>query len=199
MGTRDAATAAEVDRQLVERVLAKDPTVIEDIVRTYKRLVYHLALELCRNHDDAEDLVQEVFVRAWKSLDTFRGDARLSTWLHRITVNLFINMRRSRSAQFHSEQESFDEEYMTGGRDTEFDPEQMYHSQQIQADIEQALNKLSPAQRAVFVLRHYHGLSIKEIAEHMHNTDGTVKVLLFRAIRNLQRYLSFYRDDFGNR
>ncbi|MCX8052105.1 MAG: sigma-70 family RNA polymerase sigma factor [Chlorobi bacterium] len=195
MGTRSSASLADIDRQLVERVLAKDPTVIEDIVRTYKREVYHLALQLCRDHDDAEDLVQEVFIRAWKSLDSFRGDARLSTWLHRITVNLYINSTRSKSHQHRKEQESFDEEYMTGGRGAEFDPERLYSSQEIGEHIERALRKLSPAQRVAFVLRHYHDLPIKEIAEHMHNTEGTVKVLLFRAVRNLQKHLSFYRDD----
>jgi RNA polymerase sigma-70 factor (ECF subfamily) len=195
MGTRDESAAADIDRQLVERVLAKDPSVIDDIIRTYKRQVYHLALELCRNHDDAEDLVQEVFIRAWKNLDSFRGEARLSTWLHRITVNLFINATRSKRFLARKEQESFDEEYMTGGRGSEYDPERAYQASEIAQHIEHALRKLSPAQRTAFVLRHYHDLSIKEIAEHMHNTEGTVKVLLFRAIRNLQKYLSFYRDN----
>jgi len=195
MGTRDESAAADIDRQLVERVLAKDPSVIDDIIRTYKRQVYHLALELCRNHDDAEDLVQEVFIRAWKNLDGFRGEARLSTWLHRITVNLFINATRSKRFLARKEQESFDEEYMTGGRGTEYDPERAYQASEIARHIEHALRKLSPAQRTAFVLRHYHDLSIKEIAEHMHNTEGTVKVLLFRAIRNLQKYLSFYREN----
>lgn len=120
MGTRNAVALAELDRQLVERVLAKDPTVIDDIVRTYKREVYHLALQLCRDHDDAEDLVQEVFIRAWKSLDSFRGESRLSTWLHRITVNLFINTTRSKSYHARKEQDAFDEEYMTGGRGGEY-------------------------------------------------------------------------------
>ncbi|GIV54849.1 MAG: RNA polymerase sigma factor [Candidatus Kapaibacterium sp.] len=195
MGTRDETTLAELDRLLVERVLAKDPTVIEDIVRTYKRQVYHLALELCRNHDDAEDLVQEVFIRAWNNLDSFRGEARLSTWLHRITVNLFINTTRSRSYQARKESDSFDEEYMTGGRGGEYDPERAYVAKEIAEHIEHALLKLSPAQRTAFVLRHYHDLPIKEIAEQMNNTEGTVKVLLFRAVRNLQKHLSFYRDD----
>lgn len=196
MGTRNAVALAELDRQLVERVLANDPTVIDDIVRTYKREVYHLALQLCRDHDDAEDLVQEVFIRAWKSLDSFRGESRLSTWLHRITVNLFINTTRSKSYQARKEQEAFNEEYITtGGRGGEYSPERLYESAQISEHIERALGKLSPAQRTAFVLRHYHDLSIKEIAEQMGNTEGTVKVLLFRAVRNLQKHLSFYRDD----
>lgn len=198
MGTRGSASVVEIDRQLVERVLAKDPTVIEDIVRTYKREVYHLALQLCRDHDDAEDLVQEVFIRAWKSLDTFRGDSRLSTWLHRITVNLYINTVRSKGYQARKEQDSFDEEYMTGRRGADYDPERELASQEIRRHVEEALARLSPAQRTAFVLRHFHDLSIKEIAERMNNTEGTVKVLLFRAVRNLQKLLSFYRDDYNN-
>lgn len=186
---------ADVDRQLVERILARDPDVITDIVRTYKRQVYYLALELCRNHDDAEDLTQEVFIRAWKNLDSFRGESRLSTWLHRITVNMFINMTRAKGYRARKEQEPFDEEHMGKSRGSELSPERTVSAEQLAEHIDRALTKLSPAQRTAFILRHYHDLSIKEIAEHMNNTEGTVKVLLFRAIRNLQKHLSFYRDD----
>lgn len=84
---------------------------------------------------------------------------------------------------------------MTGGRGGEYSPERLFESAQISEHIERALGKFSPAQRTAFVLRHYHDLSIKEIADQMGNTEGTVKVLLFRAIRNLQKHLSFYRDD----
>lgn len=195
MGTRAVAVHTDLDQQLVERIFTKDPNVIEDIVRVYKREVYHLALQLCRDHDDAEDLVQEVFIRAWKSLDSFRGEARLSTWLHRITVNLFINTTRTKQYHVRKEQEAFDEEYMTGGLGSEYNPERLFESSEIAKHIEQALNKLSPGQRAAFVLRHYYDCSIKDIADKMGNTEGTVKVLLHRAIRNLQKHLSFYCND----
>lgn len=190
-----AHSSADIDLQLVERVLAKDPEVINDIVRLYKRQVYHLALELCRDHDDAEDLTQEVFIRAWKSLDSFRGEARLSTWLHRITVNLFINMTRSKGYNVRKEQTTFDEEYMTSSSSSQLNPEQLLSEHMLEEHLERALCRLSPAQRTVFILRHYHDMSIKEIAEQMGNSEGTVKVLLFRAIRNLQKHLSFYRTD----
>ncbi|MCS7303042.1 MAG: sigma-70 family RNA polymerase sigma factor [Bacteroidota bacterium] len=192
---RSSAAVIELDRQLVERVLAKDPTVIEDIVRTYKREVYHLALQLCRDHDDAEDLTQEVFIRAWKSLDSFRGDARLSTWLHRITVNLYLNIARSKEYIARKQWDSFDEEVMSGTQSAEYDPEHELFIEQLRQHVDEALTKLSPAQRTAFILRHYYDLSIREIAERMNNTEGTVKVLLFRAVRNLQKLLSFYRDN----
>ena len=186
----------ENDREFVERILAKDENVFTDIVKTYKKQVYYLALDLSHSHDDAEDITQDVFIRVYKNLDKFRGDSKLSTWLYRITVNTFINRTRLMSyeaaktgRQFEEERSSDTGEYNLGN------PEHALSQMVIDQHLQEALKELSASQRMVFILRHYHDLPLKEIAEQMNNTEGTVKVLLFRAVHKLQEKLSFYMDD----
>lgn len=185
------------DKELVDRILAKDPTVFNDIVRTFTKRVYMLAKDLTQDHDAAEDLTQEVFIRVYRAMNTFRGDSKLSTWIYRVTMNAFINTTRSRQYEVSKTSAEYDDElHNTGAITYEVtDPERLLSQKVIDEHIQEALKKLSPSQRTVFVLRHYHDLPLKEIAEQMGNTEGTVKVLLFRAIQNLQKTLEFYRED----
>jgi RNA polymerase sigma-70 factor (ECF subfamily) len=156
-----------------------------------------LAKDLTQDHDAAEDLTQEVFIRVYRAMNTFRGDSKLSTWIYRVTMNAFINTTRSRQYEVSKTSAEYDDElHNTGGITYEVtDPERLLSQKVIDEHIQEALKKLSPSQRTVFVLRHYHDLPLKEIAEQMGNTEGTVKVLLFRAIQNLQKMLEFYRQD----
>jgi len=189
----------ENDRVFVDRILEKDPTVFTDIVHTYKKQVYYLALDLSRNHDDAEDITQDVFIRVYKALEQFRGDSKLSTWMYRITVNTFINRTRSLAYEASKTRKEYDDEYgvHSGGSSIGYlgNPEHALSQNIIDQHLKEALETLSPSQRTVFILRHYHDLSLKEIAEQLGNSEGTVKVLLFRAVHNLQKKLSFYKDD----
>ncbi len=187
----------ENDKELVDRILAKDPKVFNDIVRTFTKRVYMLAKELTQDHDAAEDLTQEVFIRVYRSMNTFRGDSKLSTWIYRVTMNAFINTTRTRQYEVSKTSAEFDDEMQnTDGITYDVaDPERVLSQKVIDEHIQEALKKLSPSQRTVFILRHYHDLPLKEIAEQMGNTEGTVKVLLFRATQNLQKYLQFYEAD----
>jgi RNA polymerase sigma-70 factor (ECF subfamily) len=189
--------SVENDKELVDRILAKDPKVFNDIVRTFTKRVYMLAKELTQDHDAAEDLTQEVFIRVYRSMNTFRGDSKLSTWIYRVTMNAFINTTRTRQYEVSKTSAEFDDEMQnTDGITYDVsDPERVLSQKVIDEHIQEALKKLSPSQRTVFILRHYHDLPLKEIAEQMGNTEGTVKVLLFRATQNLQKYLQFYEAD----
>jgi len=189
--------SVENDKELVDRILAKDPKVFNDIVRTFTKRVYMLAKELTQDHDAAEDLSQEVFIRVYRSMNTFRGDSKLSTWIYRVTMNAFINTTRTRQYEVSKTSAEFDDEMQnTDGITYDVsDPERVLSQKVIDEHIQEALKKLSPSQRTVFILRHYHDLPLKEIAEQMGNTEGTVKVLLFRATQNLQKYLQFYEAD----
>lgn len=189
--------SVENDKELVDRILAKDPKVFNDIVRTFTKRVYMLAKELTQDHDAAEDLTQEVFIRVYRSMNTFRGDSKLSTWIYRVTMNAFINTTRTRQYEVSKTSAEFDDEMQnTDGITYDVaDPERVLSQKVIDEHIQEALKKLSPSQRTVFILRHYHDLPLKEIAEQMGNTEGTVKVLLFRATQNLQKYLHFYEAD----
>ncbi len=186
----------ENDREFVERILAQDPEVFTDIVRTFKKQVYQLALDLSRDHDDAEDITQDVFIRVYKALEKFRGDSKLSTWLYRITVNTFINRTRTLSYEASKTGKQFDDEVINDGMSYSMvNPEHVLSQRVIDEHLQAALHELSASQRTVFILRHYHDLPLKEIAEQLGNSEGTVKVLLFRAIHNLQKKLSFYKED----
>ncbi len=184
------------DREFVERILAKDPDVFTDIVRTFKKQVYTLALDLSRDHDDAEDITQDVFIRVYKALGNFRGDSKLSTWLYRITVNTFINRTRTLSYEASKTGKQYDDENAVDNDSYSLlDPEHALSQRVIDEHLKHALDELSPSQRTVFVLRHYHDLALKDIAEQLGNSEGTVKVLLFRAVHALQKKLAFYKDD----
>lgn len=200
MGSRNFG-AIENDKAFVERILDNDPNVFNDIVKTYKRNVYFLALDLTHNHDDAEDVTQEVFIRVYKGLASFRGDSKFSTWLYRITVNTFINRTRTLSYEASKTNAEFDDEYGVHSKGSPYgfagNPDEALSQKVIDEHLHNALAELSVSQRTVFMLRHYHDLPLKEIAEQMGNTEGTVKVLLFRAIQNLQKRLAFYKDDFN--
>ncbi|KAA3609305.1 MAG: sigma-70 family RNA polymerase sigma factor [Calditrichaeota bacterium] len=189
------------EQQAIQETRDGDAKAFRDLVEHHKKNVYYLALDLTGNHHDAEDLAQDVFVKMYNSLDSYRGDGKLSSWLYRITVNLCINKKRKKALNSMKLQEDFSREKSNsasfdGGRVQE-NPERTTDSTLAQAHINNALQSLSERERAVFVLRHYKDLPLKEIALSLDIAEGTVKGLLFRAIRKLQVELSFYRQDLG--
>jgi RNA polymerase sigma-70 factor (ECF subfamily) len=117
----------------------------DDLVATHKRRVYYLALDLTGSHHDAEDLSQEVFIKAFENLDSFRGDAKLFTWLYRIAVNTFLNQTRRKAWQAEQLQEDLDE---TDGTATGLPAsDERAERRQMQAHIEASLEALSPRER----------------------------------------------------
>ncbi len=171
------------------------------IVELHKRKVYFLALDLTGNHHDAEDLAQESFMKAYRAIGRFRGDAEVSTWLYRITVNTHVDRLRLKSEAAMRNHESWDSEeaHLPVPPDArpEANPERKAASAVIQEHIERALGRLSPQQQTIFVLRHYQHLKIREIARLLQRSEGTVKTTLFRAIKRLQEELAFYRSELG--
>lgn len=178
-----------------------DPVSFRELVESHKKNVYYLALDLTGNHHDAEDLSQEVFIKAFRAMKDFRGDAKWSSWLYRITVNTYIDEKRKKTHQLVPipEEHSEEEEVHTSGylSDPRSNPQRDLESKAIQKHIEEAMQKLTPRERSVFVLRHYNDLILKEIGEVLNISEGTVKSLLFRAIKRMQKELAFYRPDAG--
>ena len=189
------------EKQLIERAQRGEMAAFRELVERHKKNVYFLALDLCGNHHDAEDVAQEVFIRAFKFLAKFRGESRLNTWLYRITVNCFIDSKRKKQVMTISMNEDREEENRLPesalADEHSPTPEDSAQASGIQADIQKALNSLSPRERSVFVLRHYKDLPLKEIGQTLNIAEGTVKSLLFRAIQRLQKELAFYRADLG--
>lgn len=165
-----------------------------EVVEQHKRPVYALAYDLTGSHHDAEDLSQEVFIKAYRALPAFRGDAQMYSWLYRITVNTYLNKRRKKALRFR---QLWDDFSYTASDDGIARPDQEVEASTMQQHVEAALQHLSPRERSAFVLRHYQDYSIKEVAAVMDVAEGTVKSLLFRAVKKLRTTLDFYREDLG--
>lgn len=183
---------------LIDRARNGEMTAIRDLFELSKLNVYRLAYDLLGNRQDAEDLSQDVFLKAFRSLSAFRGDSKWTTWLYRITVNTCLDFREKRSKmKIAANQQSDGEEMVNEIESAAIPPDSTAGATMIQRDIEKALNLLTPRERSVFVLRHYHDQPLKSIAESLNVTEGTVKTLLFRAVRRLQDELAIYRADVG--
>lgn len=164
-----------------------------ELVEQHKKRVYYLALDLTGNHHDAEDLSQEVFIKAHRNLDSFRGDASFFSWLYRIAVNTYLNKRRKKAVRYMTLWDDF--EHVTSGAGASSGPDTQTERHAMQAHIEASLEVLSERERSAFVLKHYHDYKIREIAEMLDVAEGTIKSLLYRATRKLRDELDFYRDE----
>lgn len=189
------------EQSLIERARNGETAAFRELVERHKKKIYYLALDMTGNHHDAEDMSQEVFIKAYRYLNSFRGDAKLSSWLYRITVNTCYDHRRKKSLTSMEFKENLDEmgtaQQTSTGEHVSENPEQRAEASVIQNHIQNALQRLSLKERSVFVLRHYNHFQLKEIAYIMDISLGTVKSTLFRAVERLQKELSFYRADLG--
>jgi RNA polymerase sigma-70 factor (ECF subfamily) len=188
---------------LVDRVCSGDQTAFHELVGRYKKKIYYLAYDITGDHQEAEDISQEVFMKMYRSLKTFRKDAKMSSWLYQITVNTSIDSLRKKSSKPARSIDEFDPSFIqaelpAGGSGAyALNPVLTTESAQIQEHISQALKKISARERTVFVMRHYNDLKLHEIAEILNITIGTVKSLLFRAIKKLRKELSTYMGNPG--
>jgi RNA polymerase sigma-70 factor (ECF subfamily) len=176
------------DATLVARAREGDLRAFEALVRRYQRRLYHLALRMTGCSGDAEDVVQEVFLTAWRRLPEIRDDAALSGWLYRTTTNRCLNvLRRSlRTAEF-------DETTPAPTQVAAEDPQRAAEaSQQVRA-LTAALTRLPPSQRAAWLLREVHGRSYEEIAELLATTPQAVRGRLARARVQLAELMQTWR------
>jgi len=168
---------------LVEACLAGRPGAFDIIVERHRRTVYHLCYRFVGNHEDASDLSQDVFLRAYRGLGRFRGGSALSTWLYRIGVNLCLN-RVSRKT---SPTEAIDERQHIDTR-SESAPDRVLREERG-VQVRRAIALLPPKQRATLILRMYHELSHEEIAAVLGSSVGAVKANFFHALGNLKKHL----------
>ena len=179
------ARLAEMDeQQLVAACLADQREAFDLIVERHRRTVYQLCYRFAGNHEDASDLTQDVFVRAYKGLRRFRGQSSLGTWLYRIGVNVCLNwvtlkkpITESIDARPHFDERAKDPavELLRGER---------------AAEVRAAIAQLPRRQRATVILRVYYELSHDEIAGILGSSVGAVKANFFHALRNLKRLLT---------
>jgi RNA polymerase sigma-70 factor (ECF subfamily) len=178
-----ADLAAYDDRSLVRAFLDGRREAFDVIVERYRRQVYQLCYRFTGNHEDAADLAQDVFIRAFRGLRAFKGDAALGTWLYRIGVNASLN----RAAARRPAAEPIDEKEYRDLSAT--DPLQEIVRGERGAVVRAAIRKLPKKQRATLILRVYHELSHDEIARVLGGTVGAAKANFFHAIGNLKRLM----------
>ncbi len=186
------------EKELIHRAQSGDTAAFRALVERSRLHVFRLAYDMTGNRHDAEDLSQDVFVKAYRSLHAFRGDAKWSTWLYRITMNACLDHRGAASRKPMNTHEPLNDEILPSQAHAgEVTPDRAAESRILGRHIDAALGRLSNRERAVFTLRHYHDLPLKEIASALEITEGSVKSYLFRALAHLQEDLSFYRNDPG--
>jgi RNA polymerase sigma-70 factor, ECF subfamily len=186
----------ESDTDLVRRAQADDIDAFCLLAQRYARRIHLLAFHYCRNAQDAEDLSQEVWLKAYQALRSFRSDSSFYTWLRRITINAFLNHRRSSLFRWRGETTTvqlvqIDAEPLES---RSVSPENIYNKVLFESVVE-ALAQLTPSQRLAFLLRHYEGMTYDEIANAMNCSAGTVKKGVSRAIVKLRAKLSPEPDD----
>lgn len=187
-GTADvSASRAEFDtaddHTLVTAFLTGRREAFDVIVERHQRNVYHLCLRFVRTHEDAADLAQDVFLRAFKGLKGFKGDASLGTWLHRVAVNVCLN----RLAVKTPATEPVDAVERADSRAP--DAFALVAQAERSAVVRRAIDQLPPKQRATVILRVYQDLSHEEIAHVLDSTVGAVKANFFHALGNLRRLM----------
>ena len=174
---------------LIRRAQDDDTDAFCLLAQRYARRVYLLAFHYCRNAQDAEDLSQEAWLKAYQALRSFRYDSSFYTWLRRITINTFLNHQRSKTTIV----ESIDMDHELTSESRVASPETLYNKVLFET-VMNALAELTPSQRLMFLLRHYEGMSYDEIANAMNCSTGTVKKSVFRAVGKLRARLDVERD-----
>jgi len=186
---------APTDWDLVQQARRGDREAFRSLVERYQHKVTALATGMLRNRDDALDVVQDTFTKAYQSLDRFKGESSFYTWLYRITLNLCIDHQRrtARMPQTQLEAAESPEEAPSinaAREDAERDdPAQRLHEAEVGQRIRQAIAELTPEHRAVILLREVEGLSYEEISRALECPKGTVMSRLHYARRQLQSRL----------
>jgi len=184
------------DRALVERIQRGDKSACAECIERHSPGVYRVALRLTGNEAEAEDVVQETFLSAFKAIDKFEGRSGLATWLYRIAHNAaLMRLRRVKPDQVSVDDEAVFGEGLTVPtqmHDWCCLPERDFESSETRAELERAIQDLPEKLRAVFVLRELEGLSTEETAEALDISIDAVKVRLHRARLQLRERLSAY-------
>src|SRR6266536_3989028 len=181
------------DSVLIRRAQQGDTTAFEELVRLYDRSVLRLAIHLTGSLEDGQDIYQEAFLRAYINLTNFRFECSFYTWIYRIVTNLCLHHLRKK----HSRMRDLTTTISPGGEEEQLvermpdhsataSPERSLAGRELRDRICRALGTLTPRERTVFELKHYHGLRLRTVAGMLNTTEGTIKNTLFRATHKLR-------------
>jgi RNA polymerase sigma-70 factor, ECF subfamily len=175
-----------VDIELIEKVRGGDDDAFRHIVERHSRFLYRSAYRITGNAADADDVVQETFLRAYRALDKFDGRASLPTWLHRIAVNCALDLIDSRKRR---EGRMDDVEDMTVIASHDAAPDRIALGAEMQRAVAVAMDGLTGNERTAFVLRHFEGMPLEEIGQVLGTRMNATKNTIFRAVRKLRTQL----------
>ena len=179
------------DLAAVERTRAGDTAAFRVLVDRYGRSVFRLAFRMTANEYDAEDVVQETFLRAFKQLESYEVRSSFSTWLYRIAANYALDLIRARKRQAGRRvaESSEEENILDTVKTTDPGQDRIYYSTQVRQRLDEALKTLSDQERTAFLLRHYEGQSIEEIGAILQIGASATKNSIFRAVRKIREAL----------
>ena len=187
------------DEELVSRTQAGDTHAFDVLWHKYSPRIYSLVYNMTSNHEDTNDLLQDIFSKAYKSIRGFRGKSSFYTWIHSIAVNMTLNFLKKRGRRFHL---SLDDVDASIQNDKEFleltqtsSPVREADLSELQRRLNEAMMKLSDDHRAVVTMFHIQGMPHAEISKILHVSEGTVRSRLFYANRQLQNYLDEFRKN----
>jgi RNA polymerase sigma-70 factor (ECF subfamily) len=187
----DATESAAV----LARARQGDGEAFRALVERHSRSVFRLAFRMTGNEQDAEDVVQEAFLRAYKQLGRFESRANFGTWLYRIVANCSVDLMRAKQSRHDmTRSESLDEANEMPAQNLP-GPERLAESSEIQRRVREALDALSPLERAAFTLRHHEGRSIEEISRTLGLGTSAAKHSVFRAVKKLRVALAPLRSQ----
>ncbi|HUK23442.1 MAG TPA: RNA polymerase sigma factor [Terriglobales bacterium] len=188
------------DTRLIREAQQGNTSAFEELVRLYDRAVLRLAVHITGSEEDAQDIYQEAFLRAYVNLDRFRFECSFYTWIYRIVTNLCLDhLRRKHSRGRDMTTTVFPDGEEEAAIDRVADqragasPERNLVGRELRERILQALTRLSARERMVFELKHYHGLRLRTVAGMLNTTEGTIKNTLFRATHKLRSELAEVR------
>ncbi len=184
----------EDELSLIHRAQEGDRSAFDALVRLYDKTVLRLALQVVGSPEEARDLYQEAFLKVYRSIRQFRSDAKFSTWLYRVVMNVCLDhLRRQKTHKEITMPQSAEGEpeffQTVPDHQPGTDPERATQSQEIGERIQSALNHLNPRERLVFELKHYQGMKLRAIGEICKTSEQTVKNCLFRATQKLRMEL----------
>ena len=183
---------ADSEAELIQRAQAGDAEAFAELADRYERRIYSLALHYSHDTQDAEDLSQEAWLRAFRAINTFRGESGFYTWIRKITINCFLNHERAPFARLRSLLGQADE-YSPHAPEPQ-NLEHSLHDRILLQKVMGALGQLTPRQRLIFVLKHQEGMTYEEIGKVVGCSTGTAKKAVARALVKLREQLQLKVD-----
>jgi RNA polymerase sigma-70 factor (ECF subfamily) len=192
------------DAIAVERTLAGDRDAFRVLVERHSPNVFRLAYRMTGNQHDAEEVVQEAFLRAYQKLSQFAARANFGTWVYRIAANYAIDRMRQRKSEDanrepapRASEDGVEIDAMSFVPDSAPNPERLAQSEQLAEHMRRALQQLTPAERTAFVMRHWGGSGIEEVAEALKSSSSAAKNTIFRSVQKLRRALEPFVEARG--